>query len=291
MSSNNRDDVDLLMKIFTPVLLLVGLIGNTLIIVILRQSEFKQYRSLNYFVLLAVLDTCVLYSGCLQVASNAYFSVDIRTINSVLCRLFSFIVYFFTHFVSIYLVCINLNRVLVLKHAHLKQAAPFKAFFFTALFLFLVNSHFLVFNRLIEIDLNVNRSGNKNQLLIANRSIHTVRICFCYENTKYFHFIMNYLPWLDLSIYIYLPFASIILFSALIIRRLFGNKSTFEVVLTNHKYILSTHEKHSYVLLLVKNSVFLCMLTPLAIINSTGYLNENRTITTLIYVFAYMNYS
>lgn len=195
---DEKSVADLLKKTSTPVLLLIGLIGNMITITILSQKSMKKHESFRYIILLSMIDTCVLYAGCLQIMLDSYLKIDIRTVNTVTCKLFSFFLYFFTHFSSIYLVVINVHQMIDIKTNTNSKKSPCKVFFLVGLVIFAINSHFLIYNKIIEIDLN----SAKNQLDSAMNEtvgvvnhIKSIRICFCYENTKYFHFLMNYFSW------------------------------------------------------------------------------------------------
>ena len=54
---------DLIKKIFTPVLLCTGLVGNIISIIIFSRDSLRKYTTFRYLTLLSVLDLCVLYTG------------------------------------------------------------------------------------------------------------------------------------------------------------------------------------------------------------------------------------
>jgi hypothetical protein len=133
---------DLIKKIFTPILLCFGLIGNIISIVIFSRNSLKKYTTFRYLTLLSLLDLCVLYTGimkyfasiifaiikfvvkkgCGQILLDVYFQIDIRLINEFSCKMHSFLVYFFTHCSSMLLASMSIDRTIAIT---IKQAKKF----------------------------------------------------------------------------------------------------------------------------------------------------------------------
>jgi hypothetical protein len=100
---DEKNASDLIKKIFTPILLLLGLVGNIISITIFSRDSMKKYTTFRYLTLLSILDLCVLYTGCGQILLDVYFHIDIRLLNELSCKMHSFLVYFFTHCSSLLL--------------------------------------------------------------------------------------------------------------------------------------------------------------------------------------------
>ena len=77
---------DLIKKIFTPILLCLGLYGNTMSMVIFNKDSMKKHSTFRYLTLLSILDLCVLYTGCGQILLDVYFEIDIRSLNELSCK-------------------------------------------------------------------------------------------------------------------------------------------------------------------------------------------------------------
>ena len=63
----DKEASDLLKKIFTPILLSLGLFGNTISMIIFNKPSMKKHSTFRYLTLLSVLDLSVLYTGCGQI--------------------------------------------------------------------------------------------------------------------------------------------------------------------------------------------------------------------------------
>jgi hypothetical protein len=111
----------LLKKIFTPLLLIVGLIGNSFSIVIFNRKCMRKYTTFRYLKLLSIIDICCLYIGCGQIMFEVYFDIDLRLINQFTCKTQSFLVYFFTHFSSMLLAAMSIDRYICVYHSNSKQ--------------------------------------------------------------------------------------------------------------------------------------------------------------------------
>ena len=206
---------DLLKMFFSPMLLLFGLAGNIISIAIFRASSMKKHATFRYLTLLSIIDVCSLYIGCTQITLEVYFGVNVRLLSELSCRVHSFLVYFFTHFSSILLACMSIDRTVAIMLKTKKISTPqtaVKIFFILSFIIFAMNLHFLVFTHLYEIDLfdednsatislvepkvNVSVSANMqssgSQLNITHL---TLKVCYAYLNTNYFSYLATYFPW------------------------------------------------------------------------------------------------
>ena len=207
---------DLLKMFFSPILLLFGLIGNIISIVIFRASSMKKHATFRYLTLLSIVDVCTLYIGCTQIALEVYFGVNVRLISELSCRVHSFLVYFFTHFSSILLACMSIDRTVAILLRTKKISTPqtaVKIFFILSFVIFAMNLHFLVFTHLYEIDLfdeDYSATFSLIEQSKANASIDadtlndnsprnithlTLKVCYAYLNTNYFLYLATYFPW------------------------------------------------------------------------------------------------
>jgi len=187
---------DWLKKIITPLLLAIGLIGNLLSIIVFSRTSLKHKRNSRYLSILAGLDTLVLYSSCVPIVMDAYFDIDLRILNQFSCRFFSFLIYYFSHMASIFLSIINYDnaRALTRKLQANEYLTPFKKLIITALIILIFDFHFLIFSRLIRVDLKTGKEININHDRF-NKTLKSILICFCYENSIYFKYLTQYFPW------------------------------------------------------------------------------------------------
>ena len=72
--------------VISPILLIIGGIGNPLCIIILLQKR-KPNSTIIYLCLLAVVDVLVLYTGLLRQYLKEILNIDIRDYSSLTCKL------------------------------------------------------------------------------------------------------------------------------------------------------------------------------------------------------------
>lgn len=155
--SSERDVSDLLKKIFMPSLLILGLIGNGLSIIIFSKPSMRKYTTFRYLTFISILDLGSLYTGCGPMVLQVYFDLDIRVINQISCKITSFIVYFFTHSSSMLLALMSVDRTIAItipigKIISTPKTAT-KLFVAIVILIALLNSHFLLFPTLIDIEI------------------------------------------------------------------------------------------------------------------------------------------
>ena len=231
--TEQKQTSDVLKKIFSPAFLCLGLIGNIISIVIFNQKSMKKYTTFRYLTLLSIIDICALYIGFAHIMLNVYFDVDIRLINEASCKIQSFLVYFFTHFSSALLAVMSIDRTISITFKLKKFSTPktaLKHFFTIGTIIFFIDLHFLLFTHLYDLEipaqnhsdtqdsdfLKLNSSCNsKIPTFFAHTSDYiddqmnsncsrgsayklnelTIKICYAYLNTYYFHYLANYFPW------------------------------------------------------------------------------------------------
>lgn len=107
---SEKETSDLIKKLVTPFLLVLGLTGNTISIIIFSCKSMKNYTTFRFLTLISILDICCLYTGCTQIMISVYYGIDFRLLNEVSCKIQSFLVYFFTHFSSMLLAAMSIDR-------------------------------------------------------------------------------------------------------------------------------------------------------------------------------------
>lgn len=103
---------DDLWKVTSPILFLVGIIGNSLSLIILKQLRFWMKPSLFLLVPLALTDITVLCIGLSRYWILTTFEYDIRLISHVGCKINLFLIYISMQFSSWILVCFTFERFL-----------------------------------------------------------------------------------------------------------------------------------------------------------------------------------
>ncbi len=199
-TQNSNETSDLLKKIFTPLLLCMGTFGNLISIKIFCQPNMKKYTTFRYLTLLSIVDLCTLYTGCGQIFFEVFFDLDVRSLNDLSCKLNSFFVYFFTHFSSMLLALMSIDRTLAIlsrrSRAITKPETTLRIFFITGLLLALINVHFLFFTHLIDYEMPPSEMNlSLGHLNYSNETIQTIKVCYGEFNSYYFVYITKVFPW------------------------------------------------------------------------------------------------
>lgn len=183
-----------------PVLIIVGTIANCLSIAVLTRKAMRKSNTSFYLAVLAFGDIIVLYSGPLRYWMNYAFEVDVRLLSDFSCKLHGFIVYFSLDFTSWVLVAVTVDRCI-------SACRPFTArtlctpklahltILFICILVFLANSH-------LFWTLGLRFSDGK---------LHCKGI---------YRFNLSIWPWIDFSLFCFVPFSLMIYCNILIIRQL-----------------------------------------------------------------------
>ncbi|XP_025077655.1 probable G-protein coupled receptor 139 isoform X2 [Pomacea canaliculata] len=206
-----------LWSVFPPVLLAVGTCGNALSIAVLSRSNMRRSNAALYLIVLAVVDTMVLYTGLLRQWLLHLIEVDIRQFSPVACKLHSWMVYF-TLDISVWiLVAFTFERLIsvclphdVKRHCNAQTSCVFLSVI--AVVLMTINSHFLYGLDDEYIQTNVTVYDE----LDHHRQVTTVRRCIPLGR-EYEHFYNMVWPWIDLCIYSLLPLSLIVVCNSVII--------------------------------------------------------------------------
>ena len=287
--SQNKEASDLLKKIFIPILLILGLFGNVISIVIFSKKALKKYSTFQYLTFLSILDLAVLYTGCGQIFLDVYFHLDIRTLNDYICKTHSFLVYFFTHFSSILLASMSIDRTVAILSRNPAKTSEFKTlikiFAVLASLAFLINFHFLIFIKIFDYELNADISN------YSNATSQKIKLCYSDLNSTYFIFLSKIFPWIDLCAYTFVPFLVMLICSIIIINKISKKASQLKAKATNMSSRKFSRNKQLILILFVTNTLFAALVSPLVIFNATSNIRENTVPTTIVYLLAYSNHA
>jgi len=254
---NEVDFSNLIIKICIPALLIIGTFGNILSIVIFTKKSMKGYSTFQYLTLLSVIDLFVLYTGGCQIWLEHLFEINLRTMNNFFCKTHSFLVYFFTHFSSILLASMSIDRMIAILTGNstkkIKARKTLKTFLIIALITALINFHFLIFMQLSSI----NQSQFNNESLAEK--IHCYADPAVNASMYYFIYITNVFPWIDLTVYALLPFIVMIISSLIIIITTYKQSKKIK---SNLKGQYGKH-KQLIIALFVTDAVFISLVSPL----------------------------
>ena len=212
--NNQKEASDLLKKIFTPLLLSLGFVGNLISIAIFSKSHMRKQTTFRYLTYLSVFDLLTLFTGYGQTFFQVYFDLDIRLLNEFSCKVHSFLVYFFSQSSSMILICMSIDRTIVIATRYGKKLSTIEAtkklLFLIVVSAMLINLHFIFFAHIIEIpyylmvsndtqlnDFNGTRPAYEPDFYnqTNNGSVSFYKACYGSANSLYFMYLVEFFPW------------------------------------------------------------------------------------------------
>ena len=211
----------LLKMTISPILLLVGGIGNILCIVILVKKK-PLNSTVVYLCLLAAFDFLVLYTGLLRLFLKQTFNIDFRNTSSLACKLHIFLTYTVMQISSFILVAVTINRFQIMfqrtlfcKQKKLSKVPGQKENISHVMWIFsaivalvsLMNVHFLVYYDVLTFE---SRPGKWHTDCTVDKHAHADYYVF---RTKY---------WVKLNLYLFVIIPCFVLFllNLLILRKI-----------------------------------------------------------------------
>jgi hypothetical protein len=205
---------DLLNKIFLPLLLAAGLVGNVISIYVFARESMRKHTTFRYLLLISLVDICTLLTGCGDNLIKVYTDLNVRYLSDFFCKSHSFMVYFFTQTSSLLLACMSVDRAFVISVKRSKKAATASSvnriFMGVVALVTLFNVHFLVFPHLITVEMggpppaqpplndsaasynSINLSEVTSQMMPPS---YNVTYCYAYSNTTYYIYLTHISPW------------------------------------------------------------------------------------------------
>jgi hypothetical protein len=104
-----------IVTIILAIFLIFGLIGNILSAIIMYRRSRRGLSSYFYLALLAIVDICVLYSGCLLFMLEITFGYLPQSQGTFYCRLGSYIQHLFTYISAWLIVAVTFERFIVVR--------------------------------------------------------------------------------------------------------------------------------------------------------------------------------
>ena len=192
---------------FAPILLLIGTSGNILSFVVFSQPVLKHSPTAFYFRVLAVADTLALNIGLWPGWVWDAFGVRIYPITDVSCRIQVYLGYTLPHYAVWVLVIMTIERMASVRwphHGHIFTRRRLWISVFTTMLV------------LVVINIPVFWIATENY---GDTSMHPCKAA---------HFVLAYQiwPWVDLSIYSFLPFVIMISCSTVIIKTVYQRRKT-----------------------------------------------------------------
>jgi hypothetical protein len=294
--------MNVITNILISIILVIGVFGNLINIHIFKQNEMFQLATFRYLFYLSISDLCVLIIGVPHILVYYYTSYNFRNYSNFVCSIHSFLTIYFTHLSSCLLAAVSVNRLIVLKRKNnnllmktlrkpreltldshttsstkINSRINFKKSELISLviacLLFAIDSHYFVFSRIALTSV-----GNSTQKECAS--------------TGHFWFYSFLWPIIDLFIYCFAPFLIMFICSILVIRRLKHLQNSMKTNISNQlTRERGRKNKQVYNLLLLLNTSFLVLVTPVVMLNLFGLLTKYSYLQSIAYFMSYSNHS
>jgi hypothetical protein len=167
--------------------LIFGLIGNSLSATIMFRRSRRGLSSYFYLALLAIIDICVLYSGCLLFLFEITFNYHPQLQSNFLCRLSFYIQHLFTYISAWLIVAVTFERFMVVRFpfqsiliCRMRVAYTIAIIIFC--FFSFYTAHCFFTMRLTNVDIQTDEGYHPNHtvcdLVIYPRLLAAIDLCF-----------------------------------------------------------------------------------------------------------------
>jgi hypothetical protein len=135
------------------IIICFGLIFNILNILVFSEKTMLKTFTFRLLMYLSIVDLLVLIICTTDTLLTFGFFIELRIQSTFMCRIHTFLTYLLTHFSSIFLMTVSIDRAIVVYNLTLKKIQLFKnvkfnvetgLVAFIVIFLSLLDSHFLV---------------------------------------------------------------------------------------------------------------------------------------------------
>ena len=150
----------------------IGLFGNILNLIVFSQKSMRKSSTFRFLIYLSIIDMLVLVICAMDSVLIYGFGFEIRLYSKLTCKLQSFFSYFLTQMSSIVLMCVSIERVLVvcnfsqsasisnIKWSFFKKLRIEKVVTIVTLFLIAINIHYVYYFSLSVFEENPNNQIN-----------------------------------------------------------------------------------------------------------------------------------
>ncbi|CAF0766852.1 unnamed protein product [Brachionus calyciflorus] len=199
--------------ILLPFIFLVGTICNFLTFLVMRRKKMRHQSTYFYMAVLAVADQMVLLVGCLNYWFYLFMNINITIYSDYICKIASASLYGMFHFCVWIVVIMTIERYIAValplqasRLCTVKRAKLYTSIL--ASIIFLINMHFLISHSVFEIP-DLNQLG-------------------CQPKEDYKFLMSNIWPWIDASVYSFIPLTLLIIFNILIVHNLIKASKNIE---------------------------------------------------------------
>ncbi len=256
-----------------PVIIVIGTVGNLLSAAVMLRPNLRKCTTSLYLLVLAVVDTLVLYTGLLRHWIRELFRIDVPNGSIAGCRVYIFVLHLVIGVEAWVIVCVGIERMVAVflphkaKHVFTRRFAACQMVIIGAI-LAVVNSHFCW-----------------TQTLVMGH---------CDEDPRYEHFMHNVFPWINFTLASLIPFLVMLGANSAIATKLIHTNRVRKVKLNVEKDEKLTSMT---IILLSIGVIFLLTTTPMSVLYivllpiDPGDLGSYRLTWSGLNLLFYINYS
>lgn len=247
-----------LLRYVSPFWIFIGTIGNILSFFVLRQPAMVKMSTYFYLSILSMVDLMVLYVGLVQIWIGEITSFDIRNYSNWVCKIVVVFGYFTSNLSVWLIIAVTVERYIVVcfpfKATYICHPKVAKRVTMVLVFILLaLNFHFFWTAELIHIPLTGKMS--------------------CDSSNRHSDIVREVWPWVDATVYCFLPFLAILSLNCRIIgkvmkarksRESLQNRSSLKKL--NYKKLTRDSRSKLTVMLLIVSFVFLGTTLPMNIV-------------------------
>ena len=206
--------------IFPWIMIILGTISNIISFIVFTRPKLRKSSTFFYLSCLCIIDVLSIYTVCGNMLFYYHFDIDLQKKSLVICKLYSFLIYFLPQFSAWTCAAVSLDRVVsVIFSVRGKHAAAAKRFNTPqkALQVELV-IFFLLFL------LNVQFFFYPNEFEFQKDQVQDINIIYCSpENIPRYETFYAFWVYIDLSVNVLIPFFIMIISSIIIIVGVFNS--------------------------------------------------------------------
>ncbi|XP_005093128.1 probable G-protein coupled receptor 139 [Aplysia californica] len=200
----------------SPVLLVVGTVGNVLSIIVMSRRNLRGSQASVYLIALSLTDIVVLYTGLLRHFLRSVASLDVRAMTELGCKINIMMVYASLDISVWILVAFTFERFLSVFTPHKVKSYCTRLTSVIVICIIIIlllglNSHFLFGFEFVVFGKNANFSG--------------ITVCY-YATDEYRLFAQSAWPWIDFSVFSLVPFIIFIIGNVCIATRVVKSRRT-----------------------------------------------------------------
>ena len=309
------------LAILLLILISIGSFGNVMNIIIFNKKTLKKNSTFNFLFYQSIIDLLVLSICASDTVMTYGFNLEVRLLSKFTCKIHTFLTYFLTQLSSTIIMFVSIERVLVVCNFKFLSSTNSRFIFFKskrieklilmiALFLCLVNIHYLFFFRLNMFNGNLN---NQNGLNDMNSSIKILKseiskyvdknpavyqtvnlslnfnekidgyyyVCYSFNHKNYLYFMSYIWVFIDNSIYSLIPIIIMTICSSIIILHIREKSKRFFKISSaiNKQLIVKRTKRNKKILymLIVTNFFFIVCSLPYCVMSFQASRSNTNT--------------